>query len=103
MYNYIQNQFKLPRFKLSHFLFTILSFALLTIEAHATGLAKAKGILEIIKGEILTIVPVIAVVALIGLGIGYAMGSVQKETFVKWVVGLVIVGSATSITQMLLG
>ena len=102
MYNYIQNHLKLYRFRLSHFLFTILSFTLLSMEAHA-GLEKAKGILEIIKTEILSIVPVIAVIALIGLGIGYAMNSVQKETFMRWGGGLIIVGSAVQIATMLIG
>lgn len=83
--------------------FTILSFTILSMEAHATGLQKAKGILDIIKTEILSIVPIIAVIALIGLGIGYALNSVQKETFMRWAVGLIIVGSAAQITSMLLG
>ena len=101
--NDIQNQLKLFRFNLSHFLFTLFVFSYLTMEAHATGLQKAKGILDIIKTEILSIVPIIAVIALIGLGIGYALNSVQKETFMRWAVGLIIVGSAAQITSMLLG
>ena len=101
--NDIQNHLKLFRFNLSHFLFTLFVFSYLTMEAHATGLQKAKGILDIIKTEILSIVPIIAVIALIGLGIGYALNSVQKETFMRWAVGLIIVGSAAQITSMLLG
>jgi hypothetical protein len=102
MYNYIQSQFKLFRFSLSHFLLTALSFIVLSMEAHAEGLAKAKGVLDTIKTEILTIVPIIAVIALIGLGIGYAINSVQKETFMRWGAGLIIIGSAVQITTMLL-
>jgi hypothetical protein len=68
---YFHNKLKPSRFKLSYFLFTILSFTLLTVEANAQGLQKAKGVLELIKTEILGIVPIIAVIALIGLGIGY--------------------------------
>ncbi len=65
---------------------------------------KRRGIQpEEIKTEILSIVPIIAVIALIGLGIGYAMNSVQKETFMRWAVGLIIVGSAAQITNMLIG
>ncbi len=87
-----------------HILTAILSsLPLLTTHAHAQGLEKAKGILELIKTEILGIVPLVAVIALIGLGIGYAMNSVQKETFVRWAVGLIIIGSAAQITKMLLG
>ena len=81
----------------------MLNLTFFTPHAHAQGLEKAKGVLEIIKTEILGIVPLVAVIALIGLGIGYAMNSVQKETFVRWAVGLIIIGSAAQITKMLLG
>ena len=101
--NDIQNQLKLFRFNLSCFLLSLFCVAFFSAEAHATGLQKAKGILDIIKTEILSIVPIIAVIALIGLGIGYALNSVQKETFMRWAVGLIIVGSAAQITSMLLG
>lgn len=101
MIHYLQNQFKIFRFKFPHLLFALSSLALLSTESHATGLQKAKGVLEIIKTEILQIVPIVAVIALIGLGVGYAMNSVQKETFMKWAVGLIIVGSASQITTML--
>ena len=100
---YLKNKIKIFRINFSHFIFTLSVFTFLTIEAHAQGLAKAKGILEIIKTEILSIVPIIAVIALIGLGVGYAMNSVQKETFARWAVGLIIVGSAAQITTMLIG
>jgi len=99
----ITNKFKILRFGYPHPLFTLFVFTFLTIEAHAQGLQKAKGVLDIIKNEILSIVPIVAVIALICLGIGYAMNSVQKETFMRWAVGLIIVGSAAQITHMLLG
>ena len=101
MYNYIQKKLKSSHFYLSRFGLASLGFALLSVQTHATGLQKAKGILELIKTEILGIVPVIAVIALIGLGVGYAMNSIQKETFMRWAVGLIIVGSASQITNML--
>lgn len=81
----------------------LLNLTFLATPAHAEGLAKAKGVLDLVKSEILTIVPLIAVIALIGLGIGYAMNSVHKETFIRWAVGLIIIGSAAQITSMLLG
>lgn len=102
MHHYIQNHPKRFPFRLSHFLITAIGFAFLSVSAQARGLQKAKGVLELIKTEILSVVPVIAVIALIGLGIGYAMNSIQKETFARWAVGLIIVGSAAQITSMLL-
>jgi xanthosine utilization system XapX-like protein len=100
---YLKNKSKPSPFSLYNFFLATFVFALLSMESHATGLQKAKGILEIIKSEILSIVPVIAIIALIGLGIGYALNSVQKETFMRWAVGLIIVGSAAQITSMLIG
>jgi len=82
-------------------LVTFLSLNLLSPSAHAEGLTKAKGVLELIKTELLGIVPVIAAIALVGMGIGYAMNSIQKETFIKWAVGLIVAGSAAQITTML--
>jgi type IV secretory pathway VirB2 component (pilin) len=99
----LKNKLKLSLFNLYPFLLATFSLAFLSGEAHATGLQKAKGILEIIKAEILSIVPIIAIIVLIALGVGYAMGSVQKETFMRWAVGLIIVGSAAQITTMLMG
>lgn len=101
--NYLKNNIKIFRFNLSHSLFTLFIFSYPTVEAHATGLQKAKGMLETIKTELLGIVPIIAVIALIGLGIGYAIGSVRKETFLKFAAGLIIIGSAAQITSMLMG
>jgi type IV secretory pathway VirB2 component (pilin) len=103
MYNYIQKKLKSSHFYLPRFALASLGFALLSMQSHATGLQKAKSVLDIIKTEILSIVPIVAVIALIGLGIGYALNSVQKETFMRWAVGLIIVGSAAQITSMLLG
>jgi TrbC/VIRB2 pilin len=98
--HYIQKVF---RFNLSHFFLSAFGFSFFSLNAYAHGLQKAKGVLEIIKTEILSIVPIIAMIALIGLGIGYSMGFVQKETLWKWVAGLIIVGSAAQITTMLVG
>jgi len=100
--NDIQNQPKPFRFNLSHFLLSLFSIAFLSSSAYAAGLQQAKGILETIKTEILGIVPIIAVIALISLCIGYMLNSVQKETFMRWGIGLVLIGSATQITNMLL-
>jgi hypothetical protein len=101
--NCIKNNIKIFCFKLNYFLFIFSIFSFLSMEANAQGLQRAKGVLETVKGEILTIVPIISIIALIGLGIGYAINSVQKETFMRWGAGLIIVGSAAQITTMLIG
>lgn len=102
MTNPMRNLMKHKR-RVTFLIFLLLALPLLSMPAYGEGLEKAKGILELIKTEILGIVPLIAVIALIGLGVGYAMNSVQKETFIRWAVGLIIIGSAAQITSMLLG
>lgn len=69
--------------------------------AYAAGLEGAKGILETFKTEILGVVPIIAVIALVLLGIGYATKMVDKETFVRWGIGCIIAGGATGIADMI--
>lgn len=65
-----------------------------------TGLSKAKGILETFRDELLTIIPVVAIIALVALGIGYATKFVEKDTFVRWAIGIIIAGSAAQITAL---
>ena len=70
--------------------------------AKAAGLEKAKTTLETFKSELMSITPVIAIIGLILLGIAYATNFVEKDTFFRWGVGILIVGSAAQITSMLL-
>lgn len=65
-----------------------------------TGLAKGKGILETFQAELLTIIPVVAAIALLLLAIGYATKFVEKDTFVRWGIGIIIAGSVTEITAL---
>lgn len=76
-------------------------FALtLSDQALAGGLSKAKGIVDDFKTELLTIIPVVAVIALILLGVGYATKHVEKDTFIRWAIGIIIAGSAAEITSL---
>ncbi|MET3589176.1 hypothetical protein ABID23_000246 [Bartonella silvatica] len=47
------------------------------------------------------IIPVAAAVILLCLAIGYAGRYIEKGTFVRWAIGVVIAGSATQIVAML--
>lgn len=69
--------------------------------AYAAGLEGAKTILETFKTEILGIIPIVAVIALVLLGIGYATKMVDKETFVRWGIGCIIAGGASGIAGMI--
>jgi len=70
--------------------------------ASAQGLQKAKGVLEGFKVELTDLIPTVAVIALILLGIGYATKFVEKDTFVRWGIGVIIVGSAAQIVALFL-
>ena len=71
--------------------------------ANAQGLSHAKSALETFKTEILGIVPIIAVIALIILGLMYMAKAVDKEGLIRWGTGIIIIGTASGITDMLLG
>ena len=66
----------------------------------AAGLDKTKTTLDTFKSQLSSIVPPIAIIALIILGIAYATNSVEKSTFVRWAIGIIIAGSASAITYM---
>lgn len=68
--------------------------------AQTGGLAKAKGVMETFKVELTDIIPTIAVIALLALGIGYATKFVEKDTFVRWAIGIIIAGSAVQLTAL---
>lgn len=68
--------------------------------AQTGGLAKAKGVMESFKVELTDIIPTIAVIALLCLAIGYATKFVEKDTFVRWGIGIIIAGSAAQLTAL---
>lgn len=68
--------------------------------AQSGGLQKAKGVMESFKVELTDIIPTIAVIALLALGIGYATKFVEKDTFVRWGIGIIIAGSAAQLTAL---
>jgi uncharacterized membrane protein len=88
--------------KLRTRLIVIIGALVLPSSALGGGLTRAKDALETIESELLTIIPVVAVIALILLAIGYATKSVDKEVFYRWAIGVIIVGSAVEITAMLI-
>ncbi|KEC65663.1 hypothetical protein O7W_00440, partial [Bartonella quintana JK 56] len=47
------------------------------------------------------IIPIAAALILLCLAIGYAGRYIEKDTFIRWAVGVIIAGSATQIANML--
>lgn len=74
--------------------------ALASTSASAQGLSKAKTVLETFQSELTTIIPIAAAVILLCLAIGYAGKFIEKDTFVRWAVGVIIGGSAVQITAL---
>ncbi|WP_455465978.1 VirB2 family type IV secretion system major pilin TrwL [Bartonella sp. B39] len=71
------------------------------VYAQAEKLEKVKNILEKFRGELNLIIPVAAAVILLCLAIGYAGRYIEKDTFVRWAIGVVIAGSAVEIANLL--
>lgn len=98
-FSHKKSKTRYPKLYFSFLTFIIFSF--FSNLAYAAGLEKAKGVLALIETEILVLIPILAGLSLAGMGIGFAMGAVRKETFMKWAIGLIIAGSAAQITAML--
>ncbi|WP_375666181.1 VirB2 family type IV secretion system major pilin TrwL [Bartonella sp. TT121SHDZB] len=65
-------------------------------------LEKAKTALETLQNDLIThIIPVAAAVILLCLAIGYAGRYIEKDTFIRWAIGVIIAGSATQLARLL--
>ncbi|EJF78533.1 hypothetical protein MCO_00717 [Bartonella sp. DB5-6] len=65
-------------------------------------LDNAKKALEALQKDLIdSIIPIAAAVILLCLAIGYAGRYIEKDTFVRWAIGVVIAGSATQLAKML--
>ncbi|BBO60322.1 TrbC/VirB2 family protein [Mycoavidus sp. B2-EB] len=82
---------------------SVLGAATLTIAnaALAQGLSKATGVLQTLQTELTSIIPICATILLLFIGLAYAGRFLEKEAAVRWVIGIIIAGSAVQITTML--
>lgn len=64
------------------------------------GLAKARQGLGKFRDEIVLIVPILAVIACVIIGVLYAKDMIRKETMWQWLVGIVIAGSAVELVAL---
>ncbi|ENN93027.1 VirB2 family type IV secretion system major pilin TrwL [Bartonella vinsonii] len=72
-----------------------------SVYAQAQGLENAKKALEAFKKQLDILIPLAAAVILLCLAIGYAGRYIEKDTFVRWAIGVVIAGSAAEIAKLL--
>lgn len=75
--------------------------AMVAQPAHAQGLSNAKSVLDGFLSELKTIVPVAATIALIGLALAYAAKMVEKDTLIRWGIGIIVAGSAGTLATTL--
>ena len=78
----------------------MLLLAAISTDAHAQGLTKARGFLNTLKDNLLAFIPIIAICAGLVLVILYWFNVIQKEGFIKWIVGLIIAGSVAEIVAL---
>ncbi|PIT70412.1 VirB2 family type IV secretion system major pilin TrwL [Bartonella tribocorum] len=65
------------------------------------SLTNAKNALETLKNDLFkNIIPVAAAVILLCLAIGYAGRYIEKDTFIRWAIGVIIAGSATQLAAL---
>ncbi|WP_375697109.1 VirB2 family type IV secretion system major pilin TrwL [Bartonella sp. AP14QHHD] len=70
-------------------------------QAKASVLKNAEKALEDLQGDIQKIIPIAAAIILLCLAIGYAGRYIEKDTFVRWAIGVVIAGSAAQLVTLL--
>ncbi|CDO47595.1 conjugal transfer protein [Bartonella henselae] len=69
---------------------------------YAQKLDNAKSALSNLQTELTgKIIPVAAAVILLCLAIGYAGRYIEKDTFIRWAIGVVIAGSASELVTLL--
>ncbi|CAK02475.1 VirB2 family type IV secretion system major pilin TrwL [Bartonella tribocorum] len=64
-------------------------------------LTNANNALERLKGDLNIIIPIAAGVILLCLAIAYAGRYIEKSTFIRWAVGVVVAGSASQLATLL--
>ncbi|WP_455474040.1 VirB2 family type IV secretion system major pilin TrwL [Bartonella sp. B30(2025)] len=80
---------------------TVVNAFFITHPTYAKDLETAKKALEALQKQLVGIVPIAAAVILLCLAISYAGRFIEKDTFLRWSVGVIIAGSATGLAEML--
>ncbi|WP_375634378.1 MULTISPECIES: VirB2 family type IV secretion system major pilin TrwL [unclassified Bartonella] len=70
-------------------------------QAKPSVLTNASDALTALQTDLKVIIPVAAAVILLCLAIGYAGRYIEKDTFVRWAIGVVVAGSATQLVTLL--
>jgi len=79
-----------------------LTAASTAVAVEAQGLSRARTTLQSFQGELLLFVPIVAVVSLIVLAILWGLRVIHFRTLVQWGGGVILVGCASQLVNMLL-
>ncbi len=83
------------------FVFTV-ALASSAANAEAQGLSRARSTLQNFQSELMLFVPIVAVVSLIILAILWGLRIIHFRTLAQWGGGVLIVGAASQLVNMLL-
>ncbi len=70
--------------------------------AEAQGLSRARSTLQSFQGELMQFIPIVAVISLVILGILWGLRVIRFTTLVQWGGGVLVVGCASQLVNMLL-
>jgi hypothetical protein len=70
--------------------------------AEAQGLSKARSALQTFQGEVMLLIPIVAVLSLVVLGILWGLKVIRFVTLAQWGGGVLVVGCASQLVSMLL-
>jgi len=78
------------------------AMAALARAAEAQGLSRARSTLQSFQSELMLFVPIVAVVSLVILAVLWGLRVIHFRTLAQWGGGVLIVGAASQLVNMLL-
>lgn len=87
--------------KLERFVFAV-AMAGSAGTAEAQGLSRARGVLQNFQSELMLLIPIVAVISLVVLGVLWGLRVIRFATLAQWGGGVLVVGCATQLVGMLL-
>ncbi len=80
----------------------VVALLAVSTNAEAQGLSRARSTLQNFQAELMLFVPIIAVVSLVILGVLWGLRVIHFRTLAQWGGGVLLVGVASQLVNMLL-
>jgi type IV secretory pathway VirB2 component (pilin) len=87
--------------KSTHLTFALFA-ALAACAAEAQGLSRARSTLQTFQSELMLFVPIVAVISLVILGVLWGLRVIYFRQLAQWGGGILIVGAASQVVNMLM-